>query len=71
MSEVPDFSPGLDIRGAVDGGDDELAAAHLLGGEAGTDAGRVIDREDRVDLGKAGEKTCVTAKPPSREPLAS
>ena len=44
------------VDGAVDGGDDKLVAVELAGGKLGADAGRIVDREDRVDLVEAGQQ---------------
>ena len=46
---------GLDVGRAVDGGDDDAAAVELLGREVGADRLRIVDGEDGVDLGEAGQ----------------
>src|SRR6202022_1837616 len=46
---------GLDIWCAIDRGDDDAAALLLARREVGADGLRVVDGEDGVDLGKAGQ----------------
>ena len=45
----------LDIGGAIDCGDEDTAALLLARREVGTDGLRIVDGEDSVDLGEAGQ----------------